>query len=123
MKKILLFISISCFSQIRISKDSSITMDLNTYRNVYNQLFTGDSIITNQEEIIAYKDSIIVKKDSIILNQSFLVESYKRELSYKDSTIVQLNNLMIKSAKDHKILDRRFLLGISIASLIFLIAK
>lgn len=97
---ILLVISLNCLAQSYIiNKDSSITIPLKDYKQIYIDYQICDSIITSFDSYIKNNKLILLKKDSIITINNLKIESYEKTIVFKDSIISNTNKLLTESLK------------------------
>lgn len=80
----------------QIVKDgNNVKMGVEQYRALRKRYYLCDTII-------AKKDSIIFRQDSSLSTKNLKIESLQRELSYKDTTIKNLDTLFKSELKSSK---------------------
>lgn len=114
-------------AQTSINADSSVTISFKDYKQIYYDYKMCDSIIVDFDNYIKNSNELLIKKDTIILSQKLKIESYKREIAYKDSTLAKTNILLNEaiSLKDKTSFKKStsFLAGFTIAILTVLTFK
>lgn len=86
-------------AQNQINSDSSITITLKDYKQIYYDYKICDSIITDFSIYIDNTNKINFKKDSIIDYQELKIISYEREITFKDSTLKNTNLMLTDALK------------------------
>lgn len=114
-------------AQNLINPDSSITISLKDYKQIYYDYQVCDSIINDFNLYINNSNKINFKKDSIIGYQELKINSYEKEITFKDSTLKQSNLMLTEALKLKSKTNRNtsisFIGGFVVAVLTFLAIK